>query len=41
VPQSVFFELDGWKIVERGDYSAETGRFRSWQPFLTMRMEKR
>jgi len=39
-PTSARFELDGWTAVDASDYSAATGRFRSWLPWLTLSMRR-
>ena len=35
VPETVRFERDGWHAVEDSTYSPESGRFRSWLPWLS------
>jgi hypothetical protein len=39
-PQSARFELDGWTAGDASDYSAATGRFRSWLPWLSIAMQR-
>ncbi len=39
-PRSARAELDGWRAVDSGAYSAETGRFRAWLPWLTLELER-
>jgi hypothetical protein len=38
-PQTVRFELSGWRLAPGTSIAADTGRFRTWEPFLRAVME--
>lgn len=40
VPASMQFELAGWRAVDSSTYSAATGRFRSWEPWARVTMQR-